>query len=349
MKVASIGHGVVSRPNPRRSELARRAARENGEREVIGLRRSSTVMAWMLALSLHPLAAFAQDPDPSKVEIKVEKAGGNVYMLTGVGGNIGVSVGPDGILIVDDQFASLAPKIQAALKGLSDQPVRFVLNTHWHFDHAGGNVPFAKAGSLLIAHDNVRKRLESGGYVKAVDRTFPPAPREALPVITFDQSLTVHVNGEDIRALHYTKGHTDGDTIIYFPKSKVLHMGDNFVTYGLPLVDVTSGGSVRGMVDTVERAVADAPDDVKIIPGHGPLCTKAEVKKFTEMLRECIALVEAARRQGKTLTQAKSENVLKKYDALGQGFVKTADFIALIWNELQGQPANTRQASQRHH
>ena len=304
-----------------------------------------TRLPFVCAALLLAVPATAQDPDPAKVEIKIEKAGGNVYMLTGTGGNIGVSVGPDGILIVDDQFASLAPKIQAALKTLSDQPVRFVLNTHWHFDHTGGNLPFSK--SLIVAHDNVRKRMAVGANM--LGRTIPPAPVEALPVITFDQSLTVHVNGEDIRALHYAKGHTDGDSIIYFSKSNVLHMGDDFVTYGFPFVDVASGGSVRGMAENVERASAAAPNDVKIIPGHGPLCTKADVKKFTDMLRDSVALVEAARKQGKTLAQMKSENVLKKYDALGQGFIKTPDFIELIYNELQGQAASTKQASLRHH
>jgi glyoxylase-like metal-dependent hydrolase (beta-lactamase superfamily II) len=288
----------------------------------------------------------AQDPDPAKVEIKVEKVGGNVYMLTGDGGNIGVSTGPDGMLIVDDQFASLAPKIQAALKGIADQPVRFVLNTHWHFDHTGGNASFSKA--TIIAHDNVRRRLESGSP-NVAGRAIPPAPREALPVITFDRSLTVHVNGEEIRALHYAKGHTDGDSIIYFTKSNVLHMGDDFVTYGLPFVDVANGGSLMGMIENVEKAVAAAPDDVKIIPGHGPLCSKAEVKTFTDMLRDCVGLVQAALRQKQTLAQLKAENVLKKYDALGQGFVKTPDFIELIYNELQGQAGSTKQASRLHH
>lgn len=299
----------------------------------------------LLTSLLLAIPAAAQDPDPAKIEIKVEKAGGNVYMLTGSGGNIGVSAGTDGVLIVDDQFASLAPKIQAALKGIADQPVRFVLNTHWHFDHTGGNAPFSK--STIIAHDNVRKRLLVGANM--LGRVIPPAPKEALPVITFDQSLTVHVNGEDIRALHYAKGHTDGDSIIYFTQSNVLHMGDDFVTYGLPFVDVASGGSIRGMIENVEKAVAAAPADVKIIPGHGPLCSKAEVKKFTEMLRDCVGLVQAALGQKKTLAQMKSENVLQKYDALGQGFVKTPDFIELIHNELQGQAGSTKQASRLHH
>ncbi len=300
---------------------------------------------WCLLAVLLTAPPAAQDPDPAKVEIKVEKAGGNVYMLTGAGGNIGVSSGADGMLIVDDQFASLAPKIQAALKGIADQPVRFVLNTHWHFDHTGGNLAFSK--STIIAHDNVRKRLIVGANM--LGRVIPPAPQQALPVITFDSSLSVHVNGEDIRALHYANGHTDGDSIVYFTKSNVLHMGDDFVTYGLPFVDVQSGGSVRGLIDNVEKAVAAAPDDVKIIPGHGPLCSKAEVREFTGMLRDCVGLVQAALKQRKTLAQMKSENVLKKYDAKGQGFVKTPDFIELIFNELQGQAGGTKQVSRLHH
>jgi cyclase len=237
--------------------------------------------------------------------------------------------------MVDDQFAPLAPKIQAAIKGVTDKPVRFLLNTHWHFDHTGGNLDFAKLGATLVAQDNVRKRMAEGNP-NLLGNKIDPAPKEALPVITFGHSLTVHLNGEEVRALHYAKGHTDGDSIIYFAKSNVVHMGDDFVTYGLPFVDVASGGSVRGLADNVEKAMAALPDDVKVIPGHGPLSTKADVRKFTDLVRDCIALVEAARKQGKTLAQMKQENVLAKYDALGQGFVKTPDFIEVIFNELAG-------------
>jgi cyclase len=275
--------------------------------------------------------AAAQDFDPAKVEIKVEKVAGSVYMLTGEGGNIGVSVGDDGILIVDDQFASLAPKIQAALKGIADKPVRFVLNTHYHGDHTGGNAEFAKLSSTIIAHENVRKRLAADPEGSASPKG--PSP---LPAITFSDSLTVHVNGEDIRALHFASGHTDGDSIIVFPRANVVHFGDSFVTYGLPFIDVKGGGSLRGMIENVDKAIASLPDDVKVIPGHGPLSSKADVGKFTAMLRECVELVQAAIQSGKTLEQMKSENVLKKYDALGQGFIKTPAFIELIHAELQG-------------
>jgi cyclase len=288
----------------------------------------------LFAVAALAAVGVAQQRDFSKVEVKAEKVGGSVYMLTGAGGNIGVSIGDDGVVMVDDQFLPLAPKIEAAITGLTDKPVRFVLNTHWHFDHTGGNEALGPTATI-VAHDNVRTRLAVGNP-NLLGNKIDPAPKVALPVITFGQSLTLHLNGEEVRALHYPKGHTDGDSVIYFSKSNVVHMGDDFVTYGLPFVDVSSGGSVRGLADNVEKAMASLPDDVKVIPGHGPVSTKADVKKFTDLLRDCIQLVEAARRQGKTLAQMKQENVLAKYEELGKGFVKTADFIELIYNELGG-------------
>src|SRR5215831_4025787 len=202
---------------------------------------------WILALTIclacfraAPLSAQAQDF--SKVQIKVTKVSGNIYMLEGAGGNIAASVGEDGIVIVADQFAPLADKIQAALKDLkvTDKPVRFVINTHYHGDHTGGNEPFANTGSTVIAQDNVRKRLESGGTAGnggAIKMENKPAPKGALPVITFEHDVTVHLNGEDIRALHFPSGHTDGDAVIFFPKNNVVHMGDDFVRYGFPFID----------------------------------------------------------------------------------------------------------------
>jgi cyclase len=214
---------------------------------------------------------LGQDQDFSKVQIKVSKVAGNVYMLEGAGGNIGASVGDDGIVVVDDQYAPLADRIQAALKGITDKPVRFIINTHYHGDHTGGNEFFQKQAPI-IAHDNVRKRLEQGGAAGnggSVHLEQKAQPKGALPIITFDHDVTVHLNGEDIRALHVPAGHTDGDSVIYFPKSNVVHMGDDFVTYGFPFIDVDSGGSIDGMISGVENAIAQLPADVKIIPGHG--------------------------------------------------------------------------------
>src|ERR1043165_25283 len=196
----------------------------------------------------------AQQTDYSKVQIKVTKVAGNVYMLEGAGGNIGVAVGEDGILIVDEQFAPLADKIRASLKTLGQGKLRFILNTHWHGDHTGGNVVFGPEATI-IAHDNVRKRLATEQKSTVFNSTTPPSPKEALPVITFDQTLTVHFNGEDIRAIHYPQGHTDGDTVIFFSASNVVHLGDDFFAGRFPFVDLESGGSVEGLVKNIGELI----------------------------------------------------------------------------------------------
>jgi cyclase len=261
------------------------------------------------ALLLTTAAAAQQDFD--KVEIKVTNVSGNIYMLQGAGGNIGVSVGEDGILLVDDQYAPLAPKIKAALKGISDKPVRFILNTHWHGDHTGGNETFGESAPL-IAHKNVRNRLITGGTLSN-GRSFPPAKKGALPVITFQDGLVVHLNGEDIRAVHMPHGHTDGDSVIYFTGSNVVHMGDHFFVGFLPFIDVASGGTVHGMIRNVEKVLEEVPDDVKIIPGHGPLSTKKDLRDYLAILKETSAIVQAGIDAGKSLEQLQKENVLAKW------------------------------------
>src|SRR3954466_554466 len=262
---------------------------------------------FLSALLLASGWAFSQNNDFSKVEIKVTKVAGNVYMLQGAGGNIGASVGEDGIVVVDDQYAPLADRIQAALKGVTDKPVRFIINTHYHGDHTGGNAYFQKQAPI-IAQDNVRKRLESGGIAGnggSVRMENKPDAKEALPIITFDHDVTVHLNGEDIRALYFPAGHTDGDSIIFFPKSNVVHMGDDFVTYGFPFIDVDSGGSINGMIDGVEKVIAQVPADVKIIPGHGPVSSIDDVKAYLTMLKATRGVVAKALDDGKTLDQMK--------------------------------------------
>jgi cyclase len=294
----------------------------------------------LIALLLMPAVVRAQQQqDFSKVEIKVTKVSGNIYMLEGQGGNIAASVGEDGIVIVDDEFAPLADKIQAALKnlGVTDKPVRFVINTHYHGDHTGGNLPFASGGSTIIAHDNVRKRLETdseGGTGGSVKTTTPPQPKGALPIITFEQDVTVHLNGEDIRALHFPAGHTDGDSIIFFAKNNVVHMGDDFVRYGFPFIDVTAGGSVQGMVAACEKVAATLPPDVKVIPGHGAVSNLDDVRAFVKMLKETTAVVEKALKEKKTLDQMKKEKILEPWKQYSGGFINSDEFIDTLYNSL---------------
>jgi len=291
---------------------------------------------FMVFFVLVPVAAPPQQPDFSKVEIKVTKVAGTVYMLQGYGGNIGVCVGEDGILIVDDQFAPLAEKIKAALKGITDKPVKFVLNTHWHFDHTGGNAYFGETAPI-IAHENARKRLQSGGSIQAFKMEIPPAPKAALPVVTFDDKVVVHINGEDIRAIHFPNGHTDGDIVVFFPQSNVVHMGDDFFAGMFPFVDLESGGSVQGLIDDVAQIIPMLPPDVKIIPGHGPLASLDDLKKFEDMLRGTSAAVAAAIKQGKSLDQMKKENVLANYADWGKGMLKADNFTEILYNDLSGK------------
>jgi cyclase len=296
---------------------------------------------WIVLIAVVTMvtSAAAQDRDFSKVQIKVTKVAGNVYMLQGAGGNIGASVGEDGSVVVDDQYAPLADKIQAALKGITALPVRFIINTHYHEDHTGGNAYFQKQAPI-IAHDNVRKRLESGGTAGnggSVHIDAKPAPKEALPIITFDHDVTVHLNGEDIRALYFPAGHTDGDSVIFFPKSNVVHMGDDFVTYGFPFIDVDSGGSIDGMIDGVEKVIALVPADVKIIPGHGPISSVADVRAYLDMLKGTREAVTKEIKDGKTLDQMKQAKLLDPWKKYAGDFISADAFIETLYHSLTGQ------------
>jgi len=303
------------------------------------------ILALASALLAPPAGVNAQEPpDLSKAEIKVTHVAGNIYMLEGSdAGNIAASVGEDGIVLVDDEYAPLAEKIAAALKGLgvTDKPVRFIINTHYHFDHTGGNLPFADAGATLIAHDNVRTRLASGGTAgTGGSMHFEEVKRAqgALPVITFDRDVSVHLNGEDIRALHYPAGHTDGDAVIFFSKANVVHMGDDYVQYGFPFIDVRSGGSVRGMIAACEATLAAVPADVKIIPGHGAVSNPAEVREYVQMLKDTSAVVEKALRAGRTLDQMKEDKILARWSAkYSNDFIDTNSFIDTLYYSLTNQ------------
>ena len=282
----------------------------------------------LLFLFALPAGAAAQT-DFSKVEMKATKVAGNVYMLAGAGGNIGVSVGTDGILIVDDQFAALADKIRAALKGLNQGKLRFILNTHWHGDHTGSNAQFGPEATI-IAHDNVRKRLSTEQKIPFFKSTVPASPKEALPVITFDNSLSVHFNGEDIRAIHYPNGHTDGDSVIFFTTSNVVHLGDDFFSGTFPFVDVDNGGNVVGLAKNIGEIITKIPAGAKLIPGHGPLSTIDDLKLYHRMLLETTDVVRKKVAAGKTLDQIKSEGLPEEWKSWGTGFIKTDQWIELI-------------------
>ncbi len=264
--------------------------------------------------------APAAQQDFSKVEIKTQKVAGNVYMLEGSGGNIGVSAGPDGMLIIDDQFAPLVDKIKAALKSLNSGQLKFLLNTHHHGDHTGGNEIFGK-DTLIVAHTNVRKRLES-------------KPKEAQPVVTYDKSISLHFNGEEIQAMYFSNGHTDNDSIIYFTTSNVAHFGDTFSPGRFPFVDLSGGGDVDGLVMALGEAIKRLPADVKVIPGHGPVSTLEDVKGYRNMIADTADIVRKQLAAGKTFEQIKAQGMPDKYKDLGTGFVKTDTWIQVIYNNL---------------
>lgn len=286
----------------------------------------------VLSLSLLASLALAQGQDFSKVEMKATHVAGNVWMLEGSGGNIGVSVGPDGLLIVDDQFAPLADKIKAALKNLGEGKLKFVINTHWHGDHTGSNAIFGLEVPI-IAQSNVRKRLGSESTNRAGQKV-PAAPKSALPIITFDETLSVHFNGEEIKAIHFPQGHTDGDGVIFFTGSNVVHMGDHMMTGRFPFVDTSSGGSVEGIVRNIGNILAKLPPDVKIIPGHGPIATIENVRQYQQVLVETVDIVRKQVQAGKSLDEVKAAGLPAKYDSWGKGFISTPIWIETVYRSL---------------
>lgn len=282
------------------------------------------------------VAAFAQQ-DFSKVEVTSQKVAEGVYMLTGAGGNIGLSVGADAAFLIDDQYAPMTPKIKAAVAALTNKPVRFVLNTHWHGDHTGGNKDLGESGTLIVAHENVRKRMTSEQFLEAFGMKVPPADPAALPVVTFNDSVTFHLNGEEIYAFHIPPAHTDGDSIIQFRKANVLHGGDTFFNGMYPFIDLSTGGSVNGMIAAADRMLALAGDGTKIIPGHGPLATKVELRAFRDMLATARDRVAPLVKAGKTLEQVMAAKPMAELDAKwGQGFLKADTFVSILYKDAVG-------------
>jgi cyclase len=293
-------------------------------------------------LLLAPAPAPAQDEDFEAVEIRTEAVAPGLSVLFGRGGNIAVSTGADGPVLVDDQFAPLAPKILAAVKALQDAPVRFVINTHWHYDHTGGNEAMGQAGALLVAHENVRARMSTKQFVAAFGREVPPSPAGALPVVAFADGVTLHWNGEEIAVEHVPSAHTDGDALVWFRKANAVHTGDTYVAGMFPFVDVSSGGSLAGIIRSAGRVLSQVGPETKIIPGHGPLSNDAELREWREMLLVVRDRVNAALAAGKTLEAFDAEKPLAdfetRYGQGGQGFLNAERFLAIVWSDLSRAP-----------
>ncbi len=269
------------------------------------------------------------------VEVTSEEVAPGVAVLFGAGGNIGVSHGDDATVIIDDQFAPLSGKIERAIANLGAKPVKYVVNTHWHFDHTGGNEHFGKTGATIFAHDNVRVRMASGG--SAAGNQTPPAPKEALPVVTYGQGMRFHINGDTINLMFLGGGHTDGDSVVMWEEKNVVHMGDlYFKINGYPFIDTNSGGNVYNAMQSLDLVIAMIDDETRVIPGHGPMSNKAELVAYRAMIGEAVGRVEALNEQGMSLEDAVAAKPLDGIDRGEGGFISADAFVGAIWRSIEG-------------
>jgi glyoxylase-like metal-dependent hydrolase (beta-lactamase superfamily II) len=289
----------------------------------------------LVALATVTAAPGARAQGMEDTQVGTVNVAPGIYMLTGRGGNIGVSAGEDGVFLIDDQYAPLTEKIVAAIRAFSDAPIRFVLNTHWHGDHTGGNENMGEAGALIVAHDNVRRRMSVEQFLEVFDRTVEAAPPGALPVVTFSETVTFHLNGDEIHAFHVENAHTDGDAIIVFRNAGVVHMGDTYFNGLYPFIDISTGGSIDGVIAAANRVLAIVDDDTRIMPGHGPLSNKAELEGYRDMLVGVRAAVAEEIARGRSLDETIAAKPTAAWDAKwGRGFLNPDTFTRIVYTDL---------------
>ncbi|NIR42637.1 MAG: MBL fold metallo-hydrolase [Gemmatimonadetes bacterium] len=285
----------------------------------------------LLLLAVAAAPAFAQQ----EVEVVATEVGPGLYMITGDGGNIGVSAGEDGVFLIDDQYAPLTDEIVAVIRGFSDEPIRFVLNTHWHFDHTGGNENLGEMGALIVAHDNVRRRMSVEQFIEGLDMTVEPSPESALPVVTFGQDVTFHLNDLEIHTFHVEHAHTDGDAIVLFRGADVIHMGDVYFNGLYPFIDISSGGSLDGTITATRDALEMIGDETRVIPGHGPLSNKAEMADYLSMLIQVRANVTALIEQGLDRDAVIAAKPSAEWDETwGAQLLSPEQFIGTVYDDL---------------
>jgi len=289
--------------------------------------------AALAAMSV-PAQAQLQAPE---VQVRTEKVAEGIHVLFGNGGNVGVSSGPDGVFIIDDQYAPMTPGLSAAIAEISDSPVRFVINTHWHGDHTGGNENFGKMGAVVIAHDNVRARMSVPQAMEFFKRAVPASPQGALPVITFSDTVSLHLNGDDVRAIHVPGAHTDGDAIIHFRKANVIHAGDTFFNGWYPFIDADSGGSIAGLLAAIDTMLALSDGSTRIIAGHGPVSGKAELEAYRKMLVDTVTRIRTLRAEGKTVDEivALAPNAADYDKTWATSFINPERYVRMIVNLLE--------------
>ena len=311
---------------------------------IINKRISQTMYCRLTLIMLVPLIPLLCLPGlsttyASHLEINTTKLTDNIYVIHSSGGNAIVSIGDDGIIMVDDQYAFLTEKLKSAIAEISNQTIKFVINTHWHPDHVGGNEKLGGNGTVIVSHDNVKKRLSDYQFFEFIDKTFPPLPSKGLPVITFSDNMTFYQNDELIKITHLDAGHTDGDAAVFFPKNNVIHVGDDFSDRSYPLVDLSSGGSIDGLISSLKTILSMINEQTKVVAGHSGISNQSKVQDYLNMLTDVSSQIGQMRQDGKSLHEIIKSKPTSKYDDIyyDHSFIKPKDLVTIIYASLGRQ------------